>query len=328
MTGGESRGRRRRLPAVALRRRLPRPGVRRAEAAREVYRYYYRLRYPLDSSQAGRGRRLQPAARPARGARARCSRPKNGWERADYFDPGGPGARRRRGPARVRLERAAVASRCSRPSTRRSASASGIIDLTSFGKIEVAGPGRSRCSSASATTASTAPLGSVVYTQFLNAPRRDRRRPDGDAARARSASGRHRRRRDRLRPRLARRCTRDADGAVTLRDVTDELAVIGIWGPRARDVLAAVTDDDVSDEALPYRQRARDRRSAAPRVLAQRITFVGELGYELYVAPEWAVAGLGPAGGRRRARTGSAPAATACSSRCGSRRATATSAAT
>ena len=40
--------------------------------------------------------------------------------------------------------------------------------------------------------------------------------------------------------------------AVALRDVSDELAVIGIWGPRARDVLAAVTGDDVSGEALPF----------------------------------------------------------------------------
>ena len=72
---------------------------------------------------------------------------------------------------------------------------------------------------------------------------------------------------------------------MALRDVTDELAVIGIWGPRARDVLAAVTDDDVSEQALPYR-RARTIEVGGAPVLAQRITFVGELGYELYVPPE------------------------------------------
>ena len=109
-----------------------------------------------------------------------------------------------------------------------------------------------------------------------------------------------------------------------LRDVTDEHAVIGIWGPRAREVLAAVSE-----------RRRLQRRAALPRgaatiaiggvaVLAQRITFVGELGYELYVAPEWAVQVWDRPDGRRRRRTGSAPAATACSSRCGSRRATAT----
>ena len=64
--------------------------------------------------------------------------------------------------------------------------------------------------------------------------------------------------------------------------------MIGIWGPRARDVLAAVTDDDVSGEALPF-SHARAITIGGAAALAQRITFVGELGFELYVAPEWAV---------------------------------------
>ena len=75
---------------------------------------------------------------------------------------------------------------------------------------------------------------------------------------------------------------------VTIRDVSDELAVIGIWGPHARDVLAEVTSDDVSDAALPF-AHAREIAIGGAHVLAQRITFVGELGFELYVAPEWAV---------------------------------------
>ena len=79
-----------------------------------------------------------------------------------------------------------------------------------------------------------------------------------------------------------------ADGHVTIRDVTEEHAVIGIWGPRAREVLATVTDDDVSGEAAPF-SSAREIGIAGARVLAQRITFVGELGFELYLAPEWAV---------------------------------------
>ena len=81
---------------------------------------------------------------------------------------------------------------------------------------------------------------------------------------------------------------RDDDAPVQLRDETDELAVIGIWGPRARDALAAVTGDDVSGDALPFR-RALEIAIGGAAVLAQRITFVGELGFELYLAPEWAV---------------------------------------
>ena len=55
------------------------------------------------------------------------------------------------------------------------------------------------------------------------------------------------------------------DGAVSLRDASAELAVIGIWGPRARDVVAATTDDDVSNAALPFGAARSRSRSAAPR---------------------------------------------------------------
>jgi glycine cleavage system aminomethyltransferase T len=67
--------------------------------------------------------------------------------------------------------------------------------------------------------------------------------------------------------------------------VTDELAVIGIWGPESRAVLEAITEDDVSGEALPFR-RAKEVSVAGIPVLAQRITYVGELGFELYVERE------------------------------------------
>jgi 4-methylaminobutanoate oxidase (formaldehyde-forming) len=77
-------------------------------------------------------------------------------------------------------------------------------------------------------------------------------------------------------------------GEVAVRDVSDELAVIGIWGPFARVVLAAFSDDDLSDDALPFRFARQIDVAGAP-VLAQRITYVGELGYELYVPPRWAV---------------------------------------
>jgi glycine cleavage system aminomethyltransferase T len=80
---------------------------------------------------------------------------------------------------------------------------------------------------------------------------------------------------------------RDAE-QVEIRDVTDDVAVIGMWGPHARDVLQAVTDDDVSPAALPFRRAKAIAVGGAP-VLAQRITYVGELGFELYVERGWAV---------------------------------------
>jgi len=81
---------------------------------------------------------------------------------------------------------------------------------------------------------------------------------------------------------------RSGDGPVEIRDVTDELTTLGLWGPRARDVLQAVTADDISKEALPY-MRAKEIAIRGARVLAQRLTYVGELGWELYVDPAWAV---------------------------------------
>ena len=81
---------------------------------------------------------------------------------------------------------------------------------------------------------------------------------------------------------------RAGDAPVELRDETDALCVIGMWGPHARDVLQAVTEDDVAAAAFPFgRGRALDVGGAP--VWAQRITYVGELGYEIYAEPGWGV---------------------------------------
>jgi glycine cleavage system aminomethyltransferase T len=69
---------------------------------------------------------------------------------------------------------------------------------------------------------------------------------------------------------------------VNFSDVTSVWSMIGLWGPKARDVLSTVTDDDISDAGLPYSSCAWiDIESV--RVLAVRISYVGELGWELHV---------------------------------------------
>ncbi|MDX6597596.1 MAG: dimethylglycine oxidase, partial [Gaiellales bacterium] len=78
------------------------------------------------------------------------------------------------------------------------------------------------------------------------------------------------------------------DEPVELRDETDATCVVGIWGPHARDVLAAVTPDDVSGAALPFGW-GRELDVGGRPVWAQRITYVGELGYEIFAAPAWGV---------------------------------------
>jgi glycine cleavage system aminomethyltransferase T len=75
---------------------------------------------------------------------------------------------------------------------------------------------------------------------------------------------------------------------VTVRDVTTELATIAMWGPKALEVLSAVTDADVSNQALPY-LHAKKINIRGAQALAQRVSYAGELGWEFYVSPERAV---------------------------------------
>ncbi|HEX3255734.1 MAG TPA: FAD-dependent oxidoreductase [Gaiellaceae bacterium] len=255
-------------------------------AAREVYKYYYRLRYPLDSDEWGRPQRLSPLHGRLQELGAVFGT-KNGWERADYFRPGV--AWRRAGAdqrgfgwtAPPYLDLLAEEHRAFREGV-------GIIDMTSFGKLELSGAGALPSLERVADNRIDRPVGSVVYTQFLD----DRGGIVADVTVTRLAEDRFRVitgagaiDSDRGWLELA---AGETNGDVVIRDVTDELAVIGIWGPESRAVLEAITEDDVSGEALPFR-RAKEVSVAGIPVLAQRITYVGELGFELYVERERAV---------------------------------------
>ena len=269
-----------------------------AAGAREVYKYYYRQRYPYDVSEAGRPRRLSPLHGRLQELGAVFGT-KNGWERADYFRPGEPWRRagedqRRFGWARppyhdrVAVEHLSIRERV------------GIIDMTSFGKLDLSGADALALLERVCDNRIDRPIGSVVYTQLLGV----HGGIVGDVIVTR------------LRDDLFRVVTGagavdsdrgflelHAEGDVTIVDVTDELAVIGIWGPQARGALAAVTRDDVSGEAFPFRTAKTVDIGGAP-VLAQRITYVGELGYELYLARQWAVQVWDAAHARRVTRAG------------------------
>jgi glycine cleavage system aminomethyltransferase T len=75
------------------------------------------------------------------------------------------------------------------------------------------------------------------------------------------------------------------DGSASLVDVTTAWTTIGLWGPRARDILSAVTSDDVSHEGFPF-GACRTLEVGSQLVLASRISYVGDLGWELYVPIE------------------------------------------
>jgi glycine cleavage system aminomethyltransferase T/glycine/D-amino acid oxidase-like deaminating enzyme len=255
-----------------------------AALARETYGDYYRLRFPYDSDVAGRPRRLSALHSRLEAAGAVFGT-KAGWERADLHNPDQPARRsgrlpRERGWARpdwfdrVGEEHRAVRERV------------GLIDLSSFGKIEVTGPGALALLQRAAANDVDRPVGSAIYTQFL----------DGNGGIVADVTA------TRLAPDRFRVLTgagflaadlgwlvaRAADdpsiGDVEIRDATDDWTVIGLWGPRARDVLAAVSRDPVDDAAIPLRQ-ARTIHAGEVEVLATRLSYAGELGWELTARP-------------------------------------------
>jgi 4-methylaminobutanoate oxidase (formaldehyde-forming) len=77
------------------------------------------------------------------------------------------------------------------------------------------------------------------------------------------------------------------DGSVVVEDVTSRFACLALWGPRARDILQPLTGSDLSNEAFAYLSAAEINVGPAP-CLALRVTFVGELGWELYCPTEYA----------------------------------------
>ena len=76
------------------------------------------------------------------------------------------------------------------------------------------------------------------------------------------------------------------DGSVLVEDVTSRFACLGLWGPAARDLLQPLTDADLGNEAFPY-MRARQLSVGHVPCLAVRVTYVGELGWELYCPTEF-----------------------------------------
>jgi 4-methylaminobutanoate oxidase (formaldehyde-forming) len=257
-----------------------------AGLGRETYSDYYRLRYPYDADLAGRPRRLSALHGRLQEAGAVFGT-KHGWERADYHEPGGSWRRAGRDQAEYGwarppwFERVADEARAVRERA-------GIIDLSSFGKVDIVGPGALALLQRVAANDVDRPVGSLVYTQFCD----DRGGIVADVTVSRLADDRFRLVTGAgyvasdLAWLRAHVDVEDAD--VSIRDVSGELATIGLWGPRAREILAGTTEDDVDDAAIPLR-RARQIRIGAAPVLASRVSYAGELGWELTTEVAWAV---------------------------------------
>jgi len=170
--------------------------------------------------------------------------------------------------------------------------AAGVIDLTAFCIFDITGPGALESVQGTCVSQCDVAVGKVVYTPVLDT--KGGFKSDltvmrlGDDHFRVVTGGAH--------GMADRKWFSDhlAEGAA-LEDLTDQIATIGLWGPRARDILAALTDDDVSHEGFGFLTcreitvaPSTGSGGSGTTVLASRISYVGELGWELYVPMEHA----------------------------------------
>jgi glycine cleavage system aminomethyltransferase T/glycine/D-amino acid oxidase-like deaminating enzyme len=160
----------------------------------------------------------------------------------------------------------------------------GMFDLTAFCVFDVVGPGALECVQRVSMRQMDVKLGKVVYTPVLTP--RGGFRSDltvmrlGDEHFRVVTGGAHgmadfKWYRDHL----------PEDGSAQIFDLTSSWTTLGVWGPRAREILASVTRDDMSHEGFPF-ATCRTIEMGPLRVLASRISYVGDLGWELYVPIE------------------------------------------
>jgi heterotetrameric sarcosine oxidase gamma subunit len=243
----------------------------------EAYGAYYKIHWPAEESHAGRGLRRSPLHETLRRNGAVFGS-KFGWERPNWFAlegseavelgsfEGKPGWFDAVG-AEVQAIRERVA----------------LIDQTSFSKFEISGNGAFAAMQKIAANDLGTP-GRAVYTQLCN----EKGGIEADVTILHLAE-------DRLwlitgsgfGVRDSHWVARRLPETVLLTDVTNRYATINLCGPRAREVLQSVTDDDMSNAAFPF-LAARQIEVGDATALAVRVGYVGELGWELYIPQEFA----------------------------------------
>jgi sarcosine dehydrogenase len=251
-----------------------------AERSVDSYWRYYQIHYPIEELLSARGGRRSPLY-PLLAAKNAVFGSRFGWERPNWFAPAGTDAVDRPtfegrpnwfGP---------VGNEC-RAARERAV----LIDQSSFSKYEISGPGAFANLQRLAAGDLDKPKGALVYTQLCN----ERGGIEADLTFARldenrfymvtgSAFG--------VRDMGWIKKHLPADGSVAVQELTSARATLNLAGPRARDILQKVVESEVSNEAFPY-MTARELRLGLAPVLALRVTYLGELGYELHLATEYA----------------------------------------
>ncbi len=248
---------------------------------REVYSTYYDVKYPGHERIAGRPLRLSPAYTRLQELGAAFGE-KSGWERANWFEPNatrGDESLRPRGWA-GRLWSPAIEAE-----HRACREAAALFDFTSFAKIEVRGRGAAEFLERLTDNRVARAVGALTYTQMLN----DGGGIECDFTVTRLAEDRFRIVTGTAFGQHDLYWIRDhipEDGSVQVEDVTSSLACIGLWGPAARQILQPLTSTDISNQAFPY-MTARQLAVGSVPCFALRVTYVGELGWELYCPSEF-----------------------------------------
>ncbi len=245
------------------------------QRAIEAYGAYYKIHWPHEESQAGRGLRRSALHHHLQQAGAVFGS-RGGWERPNWFAPAGTqDVSSFEGKPNwfdaVGEEVRAIRNRVA------------LIDQTSFSKFEIMGEGAEAALQGIAANDVSGPPGKAVYTQLCN----EKGGIEADVTLVHVAKDHF------LMVTGSAFGVRDGGwvkqhlpAGVAMRDVTNAYAVINVCGPRSRDVLQSVSNDDLSNAAFPF-LTARWITVGNARALAVRIGYVGELGYELYVPQEF-----------------------------------------
>ncbi len=264
-----------------IRRFAPFHGNRRflRERVSEIVGVHYNIAFPNRELTSGRGLRRSPLHERLRERRA-CFGAKMGWERANWFAPDGvePEAVYSFGRQNW-FPYAAAEHRAAREAV-------AVFDQTSFAKLKLEGADAEAVLQRLCANDVDVPPGRVVYTAMLN----ERGGFESDLTVTRLAADAY------LVVTGSAQGTRDLDwirrhlpaGArATVTEVTGAYAVLGLMGPRSRELLARVSDADLGPGAFPF-LTSREIAIGQATARASRVTYVGELGWELYVPVEQA----------------------------------------